>query len=209
MPKKEFNKLYSDKNININLKEALDIIINLFKEKKVLINYDKRLYKLNFIINIKKEHINIIFDKKFTDIQSLNFKSNLDNIIFKQNLSIKNENYYTEVSGNNIFDVYMSYQESKIYIISSYNNLIFIYSLKDKKDTLIKKLKGHEGYITSIKYFFNEITKEEFIISSDRDNYFIVWIIKNNFSIEFKNHINYSYNCIIYSCIITKYCLLY
>ena len=200
MIKDEFNNNFNNnKNGKKEVKDFFDIIEQLFKEKKVIINYDKKLYNIKFIIKLNTEQVILNFDKKFTDVQSLDFKSELSNIKFQENLI--SSNY---VSGcNSLFEVYISYLDSKAYLICSLDRCeLSIILLED--NSLVTKLKGHGNFITSIRYFFNEVTKEEYIISSSEYHLVIVWNIQNNFSIEFKENINYSLFCQIYSCIITN-----
>ena len=200
MIKDEFNNIFNNnKNGKKEVKDFFDIIEQLFKEKKVIINYDKKLYNIKFIIKLNTEQVILNFDKKFTDVQSLDFKSELSNIKFQENLI--SSNY---VSGcNSLFEVYISYLDSKAYLICSLDRCeLSIILLED--NSLVTKLKGHGNFITSIRYFFNEVTKEEYIISSSEYHLVIVWNIQNNFSIEFKENINYSLFCQIYSCIITN-----
>ena len=200
MIKDEFNNIFNNnKNGKKEVKDFFDIIEQLFKEKKVIINYDKKLYNTKFIIKLNTEQVILNFDKKFTDVQSLDFKSELSNIKFQENLI--SSNY---VSGcNSLFEVYISYLDSKAYLICSLDRCeLSIILLED--NSLVTKLKGHGNFITSIRYFFNEVTKEEYIISSSEYHLVIVWNIQNNFSIEFKENINYSLFCQIYSCIITN-----
>ena len=105
---------------------------------------------------------------------------------------------------NSLFDIYKNQLDSKLYLISSNYNNCKIDIILLENNFLIASLKGHKNEILSIRYFLNDITKEEYIISSDIDKNVIVWDIHNNFNIEFNCNIDYSYFCHIYSCIITN-----
>lgn len=199
----EFNnniKIFNEKEKFV-LKNYFDIFNQLFEEKKVIIEYDPKLYSMKLIFKLDNNKIvSFNLNKKFNyDISKINFKS-IPDFIYKETLFNKNFG-----SGfNSLFDVYINYIDSKSYFITSnYENCdINVISLEN--NILIKELKGHKHEILSIRYFLNEITKEEYIISSDIDKKVIVWNIHENFNIEFNLYIDYSQFCNINSCIITN-----
>ena len=115
--------------------------------------------------------------------------------------TILNTNYGSGC--NSLFDVYRNNLDNKLYLVSSnYKNCSLDIILLENNNSLIASLKGHTNEILSVRYFFNEITKEEFIISSDMDKHVIVWNIHDKFNIDFNCIIEYSSFCHIYSCII-------
>ena len=105
---------------------------------------------------------------------------------------------------NSLFDVYINTLDSKSYLISSNYKECTIAIILLEKNSLVASLKGHKNEIFSIRYFINEVTKDEYIISSDIEKNVIVWNIHDNFKKEFNCKIDYSYSCHIYSCIITN-----
>ena len=202
--KDESNKIIiSNKNEKIDFKYYFDNFNKLFEQKKVIIEYNKKLYTMKFIFKVNGDNSNNIsfyFSKKFEKSMSqFDFKLNP---VLKYKETIFNNNYGSGC--NSLFDVYINYLDSKSYLITSnYNNCVINIILLENNN-IIASLKGHKIEILSIRYFINEITKEEYIISSDKDNTVIVWNIHDNFNIEFNCKIDYSQNCYIYSCIITN-----
>ena len=116
--------------------------------------------------------------------------------------TILNTNYGSGC--NSLFDVYINNTNSKAYLVSSNYGNCTIDIILLENNSLIASLKGHQNEILSIRYFMNETTKDEYIISSDIEKRVIVWNIHNNFNIDFNCKIDYSYFCYIYSCIITN-----
>ena len=187
-----------------NIKFYFDNLTKLFEDKNTIIEYNKKLYTMKFIFQLNIDNINnnisFNFSKKFEKSISLfDFKLNP---VLKYQETLFNNNYGSGC--NSLFDVYINYLDSKSYLITSnYNNCI-INIIQLENNNIIATLKGHKIEILSIRYFMNEVTKEEYIISSDKDNTVIVWNIHDNFNIEFNCNIDYSHNCYIYSCIITN-----
>ena len=116
--------------------------------------------------------------------------------------TILNTNYGSGC--NSLFDVFINNLDSKAYLVSSNYKNCNIDVILLENNSLINSLKGHKNEILSIRYFLNEITKDEYIISSDIENNVIVWNIHDNFNIEFNCKIDYSNSCHIYSCIISN-----
>ena len=204
--KEESDKIITrpNKDEKSNIKFYFETFNNLFKEKKVIIEYNKKLYTMKFIFqlnnNNNNNNISFNFSKKFEkSISEFDFKLNP---VLKYQETIFNNNYGSGC--NSLFDVYINYLDSKSYLITSNFNNCVINIILLEKNNIIATLKGHKIEILSVRYFMNEITKEEYIISSDKDNTIIVWNVHNNFNIEFNCNIDYSQNCQIYSCIITN-----
>ena len=203
MCKKEFqNIFYKNENISsLSLNACFSKIKKLLIEKKISINYDKNLYNLSFIISLENENERILkFNKKLdNDISKTKFK-NYTNLKF-------NETIFTSNCGggcNSLFDVFLCYKDSKQYLATSnyINYNIEIIYLENNQ--LIKSLKGHNNEIFSIRYFINDISKEEYLISSDANKTVIVWNILKDYKIDFLSIINYSYYRNIYSCILSN-----
>ena len=101
---------------------------------------------------------------------------------------------------NDIFEVFTSYKDKKCYIISSnYDNYnLDIYSLDVNKK--INSLSADYSRIRCLKYFINDKTHEEYLISSHKNNTIIIWDITENYNIIYKIQTNSEYY--IYSCLL-------
>ena len=115
---------------------------------------------------------------------------------FRENFKVENK----EEKYNEIFEVFSSRKDGKEYLISpNYKtNRINIISINGNK--IIKELEGHECHITSIRYFVNNKTNNEYLISADKSNLVIVWDISNNYQICHK--IQTDYKDYILSCLL-------
>ena len=58
-------------------------------------------------------------------------------------------------------------------------------TLKNNKEK--KKLEGHIARFKVIKYFYDEIHDQKYLISSDRKNKIIIWDINKDYSKVFEN----------------------
>ena len=204
MTKDEFNKIINnEKKEELTSKNIFDFFNKIFEDKKVIIEYNKKIYTMDLIFKLNdniNNNISLNLNKKFpVELSQLDFKSKP---LFKYKEKIFNNNFGSGC--NSLFDVYINYLDSKSYLITSnYKNCNIEIILLENK-SLIAELKGHKNEILSIRYFFNEITKEEYIISSDINKIVIVWNIHDNFSIDFNIKIDYSQCCHIYSSIIAN-----
>lgn len=115
---------------------------------------------------------------------------------FRENFNISNR----AEKFNEIFEVYKSRKDGKEYLVcpSYKTNKINIISINDNKIT--KELEGHECHITSIRYFTNNKTNKEYLISADKSNLVIIWDISNNYKISQK--IQTDYKDYILSCLL-------
>ena len=194
----EFKKIFSEKIKTQNSPEEFGKLIKkLLIANKVLINYDKNLYRLSFQIMINN-NINLIFNKKI-NISKHKFKNN-------PNLKFKETIIETNCGGgcNSTFDVFLCYKDSKQYLASSNYKNYNIDIIYLDNNQLTTSLKGHKNEIYSIRYFINDNNKNEYLISSDSNKVVIVWNILNNYHIDFLVIENYSYYRNIYSCMITN-----
>ena len=130
-----------------------------------------------------------------------------DKIPFKTNPDIQFNSLISEQSdclaGSCNFEVFKDKKDQKTYIFTLYFDIdttqqkyaIRIISLDDKK--IIKELEGHEDRILNVRYFYNEITKNEYLVSADRKTLAIVWDITN----DYKNikKIKFNFDSFIYS----------
>lgn len=200
MNRKEFLEIFkeTEKNENeISAEFYFTKITKLFKDRKVKIIYDNNLYNLSLILLLENE-IELIFGKKI-NISNFEFKNN-------PNLKFKETILTTNFGGgcNSIFEAFLSYKDSKQYIASSNYTNYNIDIIYLDNNQLISSLIGHKNEIYSIRYFLNEISKEEFLISSDAYKKVIVWNIQKDFNIKFSITVNYSNFRDIYSCMITN-----
>jgi len=115
---------------------------------------------------------------------------------FRENFNIANK----EEKFNEIFEVYTSRKDGKEYLIcpNYKTNRINIISINENK--IEKELEGHECHITSIRYFANDKTNKEYLISTDKSNLVIIWDISNNYQIYQK--IQTDYKDYILSCLL-------
>ena len=81
----------------------------------------------------------------------------------------------------------------------STNNIIIIQLLYKKK---VSTLYGHNNNITSIRYFFNNKSYDEYLISADSDKKIIIWDITNNYEMKYNINTFYSKHGLIYSCLL-------
>ena len=79
--------------------------------------------------------------------------------------TILNTNYGSGC--NSLFDVFINNLDFKAYLVSSNYKNCTIDIILLENNSLINSLKGHKNEILSIRYFLNEIAKDEYIISSD------------------------------------------
>ena len=194
----EFKKLFNEYIKNQKSPEDYgQIIKQLLINKKILINYDKNLYNFSFYI-ILNNNTELIFDKNINVSKNI-FKNN-------PNLKFKETIIETNCGGgcNSTFDVFLCQKDSKQYLASSNYKNYNIDIIYLDNNQLITSLKGHKHEIYSIRYFINDITKDEYLISSDSIKVVKVWNIIKNYNIEFSIEENYSNFRHIYSCMITN-----
>ena len=101
------------------------------------------------------------------------------------------------LAGSCIFEVIKSKKDGKIYVISPYfndedeeqKNLIQILSLEDGK--VVKELEGHDDRVLNVRYFRNEATQKEYLVSADRKYKVIVWDITDDYKLLKKTEFKY------------------
>ena len=188
--KRYINKTNEDNNNKIN--ELKNIIFNL-EEVKSKYKVNTSNYNFN---NNNLSNYNNISSSMMNDGHSKENKSNPQNLKFKEDIVTTN----TKGGLNDIFEVYTSIKDNMQYLVSpNKNNFnLDIITLIDNK--LQYSLKSHTKKVTSIRYFLNNFSNIEYLISSDEAGIVNVWDISNNFNI--KNIIDTKYNDIIYSCLL-------
>ena len=87
-------------------------------------------------------------------------------------------------------------KDQKTYLISPLfeqgitTNVFFIRVISIEDNIVIKKLEGHDDRILNVRYFYNEITQKDYLVSADKKNKVIVWDINDDYKLlkklEFK-----------------------
>ena len=194
--------------INNKIKEQENIINNnnqifedIFNNVKVVINNKIKIFENNFNKKMKEqENFNDVIKKDITDIKydkKINYKFIEDpkKLKFKSDITKTN----TSFGWNDRFEIYISYKENKEYLVSinsiDFNLDIYDLNINEK----IKSLIGHKNRIRTVRYFINDIDKNEYLISADDNKIVIIWDVSNNHKI--KHLINTNYGDDIYSCL--------
>ena len=111
--------------------------------------------------------------------------------------------YNTNDKGiNDIFEVFLSVKDNTEYLVVYNKNSksLNIYQLLYNK--LVLYLYGHTNNVTSIRYFFNNKSYDEYLISADTDKIVIIWDITQNYEMKYKINTFYSKHGLIYSCLL-------
>ena len=178
-----YNNKVNENRYNINNYNTIDINKNMNNIQNININTNKIPKKRN---SIKSQNI-----QRYTlgngNPNDLKFKCDLVNTNTKGGL-------------NDIFEVFKSIKDNEDYLISP-NKLNFhldLITLKDNK--FYGSLKGHQKKVTSVRYFLNNFTSNEYIISSDEMGIIFIWDISDSYKKLLT--LNTKYNDIIYSCLL-------
>ena len=124
-----------------------------------------------------------------------------DHVAFKINPNLYFKSVVSEkcdcLGGNCNFEVFKNKNDQKTYLIAPYFDItnimelkftLKIISLEDNK--IVKELEGHEDRILNVRYFYNEITQKQYLVSADKKNFVIVWEITDDYKLlkklEFK-----------------------
>ena len=111
--------------------------------------------------------------------------------------------YNTNDKGiNDIFEVFLSVKDNTEYLVVYNKNSksLNIYQLLYNK--LVLYLYGHTNNVTSIRYFFNNKSYDEYLILADTDKIIIIWDITQNYEMKYKINTFYSKHGLIYSCLL-------
>ena len=189
-----------EKMINLNNKvNANEEIISQLKEKnnqleEKLEKIEKRMNEienLNKLLIVEKmKDLNNVSEKRKKEIdEKLNhkFTKNPQNLKYKMDICSTNDYF----GRNDIFEVFISVKDLKSYLISKNKNYnLDIYSLES--NTLIKSIKHHTNRITMIRYFLNEKTNREYLVTADENKMVTLWDIHNDFNIIYDIKTGYS-----------------
>ena len=124
------------------------------------------------------------------------------NFRFKEIVSNKSDC----LSASYQFDCYKDKNDEIILITPffDYANILkqeyYISLLNLKNNKLITKLEGHKDRITTVRYFQDPSTKNDYLISADKKFNIIVWELSNKYQKIFE--IKYEYQQFIYSCLL-------
>ena len=141
-------------------------------------------------------------------IQNTQIKANHNKIIiskpnpflqYKEKLNIINNNGHPL---NELFEVFKLEKDNQMYLITPnyITNNIDLFQLTQNK--IITSFEGHNSHITSLRYFKNEKTNENYLISSDQQNIVILWEILPNVNFKIKYIIQTDYTENILSCLL-------
>ena len=186
--KRYISKITEENNNKIN--ELKNILFDLEEIKS---KYKGNLS--NFVYNNYYSNYNNISNSMYND----NSRADKNN---PQNLKLKQDIVTTNTKGglNDIFEVFTSLKDKTLYLVSpNKNNFnLDLITLIDNK--LKISLKGHLKKVTNVRYFLNNFTNEDYLISADESGIVNLWDISNNYSKKYS--IDTNYNDIIYSCLL-------
>ena len=175
----EISKL---KEKNKELENKLDIL-----EKKII-----EIENLNKLLIMEKtKGIKEMNDKRENNIkEKLNHKFIKDPTKLKYKMDINSTNDF--FGRNDIFEVFISYKDFKEYLISKNKNNynLDIYRLED--NALIKSIKHHSNHITIVRYFLDNKSNNEYLLTADENKMVTLWDITNDYKLLYDIKPGYS-----------------
>ena len=81
---------------------------------------------------------------------------------------------------NDIFDIYTLRQNNETYLASPDKTEYNLNIIEIKTNKLFLTLKSHNYFINMVKYFYNELNNDEYLISIEKSNIILIWEIKEN-----------------------------
>ena len=136
--------------------------------------------------------------RRYYKIVEHKFKKDPKNLKFIKDITNDNDNFGV----NDIFEVFYLYKDITLYLASpnksNYN--IDIYELKNSKKNVT--LYGHTSRISTIKYYIEKATYNEYLISADFNQIVIIWDISKDYNIKHKIDTKYNKNSILFSCLL-------
>lgn len=106
---------------------------------------------------------------------------------------ISKTNYCGGFNFNDRFEIFKSFRNKEIYLASPNKNEYNLDIISIKTNKLVISLKGHNNFITIVKYYMNDKNnKNEYLLSSDKNNAIIIWDINRKYSMidKIENHIS-------------------
>ena len=220
-------KCIKDNNLSIKANKK-NSIYNYIFSKEITIEYFQtlnsnfqNLKKIDSIIDLLLDIIN----SKSIEIKEVNYDSLVLSIKYKSSqefkLVLEKENntideqklinnpclYYKETvlysndscGISDIFEIFTDFDNKKILVSpNKETHKIDLYDIINKNN-LIKSLKGHNYYITFIKFFNDGIKGKKYLMSIDNNKLVIIWDIKNNYT---KKRLTLHYKGAIYSALL-------
>ena len=182
------------KEIN-NKNKQTDIIINEIQNKindfKTQFNTEMKEY-----INNKNNERKLANYNNYISKINYKFKEEPQNLKYKFDITDTN----TSCGWNDMFEIFICYKDNKEYLVSpNCNNFnLDIFLLLDNQKIL--SLNAHKNKIRTVRYFINDKTFNEYLISGDDNKSVIIWDITNNYNIKYQIETKYEHN--IYSCLL-------
>ena len=160
--------------------------------KDFILSKDIIIYNLELIKFIKDNNLSIKAYKKNSVYNHIFYKK----ITFRYFQTL-NSSFQNLKTIDSIIDLLLDMINSKSISIKevNYDSLVFI----SNKNKLIKSLKGHNYYITFIRFFNDGIKNKKYLMSIDNSKLVIIWDIKNNY---IKKRLNLYYKGSIYSALL-------
>lgn len=178
--------------------------------KDFILSKDIIIYNLELIKFIKDNNLSIKAYKKNSVYNHIFYKK----ITFRYFQTL-NSSFQNLKTIDSIIDLLLDMINSKSISIKEVNYDSLVLSIKYKsiqefklvlekenisnKNKLIKSLKGHNYYITFIRFFNDGIKNKKYLMSIDNSKLVIIWDIKNNY---IKKRLNLYYKGSIYSALL-------
>ena len=153
---------------------------------------NEKISQINMRNNNKKRNTDIIKNvQKYPEENG-----NPNDLKFKYDLVNTN----TKGGLNDIFEVFKSIKDNEDYLVSP-NKMNFNLDLINLKgNKFYGSLRGHQKKVTCVRYFLNDYTNNEYLISSDEIGIIFIWDVSDSYKKLFT--LNTKYNDIIYSCLL-------
>lgn len=183
----------SFKNLN-KIDSLIDILLNIINTKSIAI---KEVKYNSLVLSIKYKSIQefiLILEKEKSTIEEQNLINN-PCLCYKETILYSNDS----CGMSDIFEIFTDFDNNKI--LASPNketHKIDLYDISNN-NKLIKSLKGHNYYITFIKFFHDGIKNRKYLMSIDSNKLVIIWDIKNNYT---KKRLTLNYKGAIYSALL-------
>ena len=180
-----------------NLKKIdsiIDLLLDIINSKSIEIkevNYDSLVLSIKYK---SSQEFKLVLEKENNTIDEQKLINNLC-LYYKETVLYSNDS----CGISDIFEIFTDFDNNKI--LASPNKETHKIDLYDiiNKNNLIKSLKGHNYYITFIKFFNDGIKGKKYLMSIDNNKLVIIWDIKNNYT---KKRLTLHYKGAIYSALL-------
>jgi len=202
-----YNHIFS-KEINIEYFQSLNSSFQKMKEIETIVDLLLDIINSKSITIKEINYDSLILSIKYKSIQEFKIILEKENNTIDEQKLINNPClYYKETilhsndscGISDIFEIFIDFDNNKI--LASPNKETHKIDLYDicNKNKLIKSLKGHNNYITFIRFFNDGVKNRKYLMSIDNDKLIIVWDIKNNYT---KKRLTLNYKGCIYSALL-------